>query len=172
MEIYRCENRRCRLVGDDRRLRENERFCVSCRMLMKRIVATDMPEEVKLISIPEISAENVQLGIGVKSLEKANESFLNDRDFSVEDDDRSVSIAQTICDAGVLLDSVDVPTEDRIIFGQADDVVEWIEKRDSINESFINLRNHASSVGAFYVESRLLELNRELLNCIDLKEDE
>lgn len=46
------------------------------------------------------------------------------------------------------------------------DVVEWMESRDSINESFINLIAHAKEINAQTVVSRLMELNRELLDLI------
>jgi hypothetical protein len=47
-----------------------------------------------------------------------------------------------------------------------DGMVEWMEARDSINESFINLVEYALEHKALYIETSLRELNRELLDVV------
>jgi hypothetical protein len=94
------------------------------------------------------------------------------------------SVIQSLKDASKLLDDQEIPLTGRALFDpekgvvmlQEDDqrcgemdVVEWMEARDSINKSFINLMSHAKSVKAFNIHSRLLELNREMLNIIRLE---
>ena len=59
-----------------------------------------------------------------------------------------------------------------MLFDPDTDVVEWMDGRDSINESFINLLARARDLGAFHIESRLLELNRELLAVLSAKIDD
>lgn len=158
-----CDNSRCRMYGVELNtggtVEPLPDTCLSCRRKLKRMVELDMGQCVSLQGAP------------------AN----CDGEDSVEDNVRATSITPGIWGASILqtlkgvqrvVDEAEVPTEGRGLYNPDTDVVEWMEGRDSINESFINLLARARDLGAFHIESKLMEMNRELLAVLSAKIDD
>jgi hypothetical protein len=88
------------------------------------------------------------------------------------------SIIQTVKAAAKLMDDQDVPITGRAVFqpgvgvlyDPAERVVSMMDENDQINKSFLFLIKSARSHSAFYILSKLRELNRELLAIINIEE--
>jgi hypothetical protein len=169
-DIYICDNNRCRLRGKHLRFKGNEAgTCLSCRQKLGTYNAKDFGYGVEIVAAlsrkPEPPA--VKCGDGMEYdqrgevLGKPVVEAVNDRQWSE-------AWGKGVVEAVKYADDQTVPVDD--------DVVTWMEVRDSINESFINLTGHAAEYRALYIETKLRHLNRELLeiisSAIDEEEDE
>jgi hypothetical protein len=102
-------------------------------------------------------------------------------------------IAEVIAEAGTILDEQDVPLTGRAVFqpgvgilydptyeealhevdstiDPTDRVADLMNDNHQINKSFLRMMRTASKHRAFYIESRLRELHRELMAIVNLEE--